>query len=117
MLCALAAPTADPLGYVLLDADASTTRVGELSRRVNRVATLDGWAAVNDSGYSDADRVFDISWQPVNAETDDAVARLLTLYSRLVVAVAGGVYLAAPERYSPTADASTLRLLVIRKLS
>lgn len=117
MRCALASPTADPLGYVLLDADASATRVGEMSRRVNRVATLDGSAAVNDGGYSDADRVFDIGWRPMGAEVDAAVARLLVLCSRLVVAVADGVYLAVPERYSPDADVSTLRLLVIRKLS
>jgi len=105
----------DPAGFIEIDATPDTNE-GEAKRRVTRSPTLDGGAAFNDFGFSEADRTITVKWTPVQA-VDDGVARLLQLHSRVIVSVGTGVYLAAPETYRPGVDQSTLRLLVASKLS
>ena len=106
----------DPAGHVLLAALPDTS-IGETRRRVNRVATLDGGAVLNDRGYSEADRTIELQWRPTSATTEAAVDRLVQTYTRLCVAVRAGCYLVAPEAYTPGAAQSKLRLLVVSKLS
>jgi adenylylsulfate kinase-like enzyme len=55
----------DAQGYIEIYALDSQT-VGDLRRRGNRVATLDGGAVINDAGFSDADRTFEIRWSPTD---------------------------------------------------
>jgi len=55
MRVVLSALTFDPLGVVALDVDPAQV-FGDIRRRMNRVATLDGGAVFNDFGYSEADR-------------------------------------------------------------
>ncbi|MEY2653625.1 MAG: hypothetical protein RLZZ524_653 [Pseudomonadota bacterium] len=111
----LSTATFDPSGYIEIEALPSTT-AGDASRRVSRVATLDGGAVVNDFGFSDADRVISLKWSPVLA-TDVAVKRLLELYQTVQVATRDGVFLAAPESFTARPTESTLRLLVLERLS
>lgn len=116
MLHTLSTTTADLTGFVEIDATLDTNG-GELARRVSRIATLDGGAVVSDGGYSDADRIIEIRWPPRSAEHEASIQRLLRSYTRLQVASRDGCFLAVPESYTPGADESTLRLLVIEKLS
>lgn len=110
----LSAPTFDLDGHVrLLPAPESDTAT--VTRRVNRTATLDGGAAINDFGSSDADRTLSLAWPP-HAATDACVARMVRLYPRLVVSMADGVYSAAPESFRPGPRESRLVLLVIERL-
>ncbi len=110
----LSALTYDPQGHVRLRLHGTTA--GETRRRVNRVKTLDGSAVTNDMGYSAADRTLDLRW-PAAGATDAAVDRMVQLYTRLLVAVPGAVYLVAPESYTPGATESRLRLLVLEDLT
>lgn len=104
-------------GYLEIEVTPQTT-AGEVRRRMNRVATLDGGAVVNDGGYSEADRVIELAWLTPAYQTLGAeVERLVRLYTRLRVATAAGVFLAAPESYTPGAAESKLRLLVLSKES
>lgn len=112
----LSAITFDPAGVVLLACKPGQT-LGESRRRVNRVATLDGGAVFNDFGYTEADRSIKLAWVPASAATEAAVVRLLTLYSTLHLATPDGVFIVAPEVYTPAADESTLSLLVASKLT
>lgn len=116
LAAALSSQTADSAGHVMLRLLPTTTR-GNTRRRVNRIATLDGGAVINDMGYAEADRTLDLRWPADDAAIDAAVERLVSLYSRLVVSVHGAVYLAAPETYTPDATESRLRLLVVERLS
>jgi hypothetical protein len=116
MLNTISTTTADAAGYVELDVLPDSSE-GDILRRVNRVATLDGGVVVNDNGYSEADRTLELAWQPLTVAQEASVVRLLQSYARLQVSTRSGVFLAAPETYSPGADESTLRLLVIEKLS
>ena len=111
----LSSITFDPAGVVPISTVAGQT-IGPSRRRVNRVATLDGGAAFNDFGYSEADRTITLAWQPT-AATEAAVARLLMLYTQLHLATPKGFFVVAPEVYTPGAAESTLTLLVVSKLT
>jgi hypothetical protein len=116
MLNVLSTPTFDPAGYIEIDvADAQAP--SDIKRRVNRTPTLDGGAAINDFGFSDADRTIELRWQNLSRSTDDAVSSMVQSYQLLQVSTRDGVFLAAPELYAPRNDESSLRLLVIEKLS
>ena len=116
MFAALSSITWDPAGHVVLAAFADSA-LGETRRRVNRIATLDGGVVTNDRGYSEGDRTIELTWRPLSAAQEAAVDRLVRTYTRLCVSVLPGCYLAAPEIYTPGAEESKLRLLVISKLS
>lgn len=116
MLNVVASNVADLAGYVELQVhDYSTS--GATRRRVSRIATLDGGAVFNDAGYSQADRTIELSWPCNEAAVDAAIDRLVQTYTRLIVITRGGVYLAAPEAYTPGSPDSKLTLLIVSKLS
>jgi hypothetical protein len=106
----------DPLCPVEIDALASSER-GETARRVTRVATLNGGAEFNDFGFTESDRTIRIRFVPESAAQEAAVIRLVQTYSRITVSGPDGLFLAAPQSYNPSDSASTLTLLVDRKLS
>lgn len=114
-LVCLSAVSFDPTGFLEILATEDTDE-GEARRRVSRSPTLDGGAALSDFGFSDADRTILVKWQPSLA-IDQAVLRLIESYGQLNVSIRFGVYRAAPEVYRPGTDQSTLRLLVVSKLS
>ena len=116
MLITLSTPVWDVQGYVEVDALPSQNE-GEVRRRVGRIPTLDGGAVVNDAGYSDADRTIDLKWMPVSAAFEDSIERLVRFYPRINVSTRSGFYEAAVESYRPTPTESTLRLLLLSKLS
>lgn len=108
--------TFDPDGAVTIDL-MPETRMGESRRRVNRIATLDGAAVVNDFGYSDADRTIRLQWKPVSKARESNIQRLVETYARLHISTADGFFLVAPEYYEPRTNESLLVLLVLEKLS
>ena len=112
----LAALTFDPLGAVTLDVRPESAGF-ERRRRINRVATLDGGAAFNDNGFSDADTTISLSWTPRNRPAEAAIERLVRLYSFITLAMPGGLYRVAVEAYTPTPTESTLSLLVAARLA
>lgn len=116
MRATLSTPTFDPAGHVGIDCLPTTTH-GETRRRMNRIPTLDGGAAFNDFGASEADRTIELKWRPRSAAQEAAIERLAKLYPRLHLATAQGVWLVAPEVYTPGANESRLVLLVVEKLT
>lgn len=105
----------DAAAPVFLDLLPSTD-LGTTSRRVNRVATLDGGAVFNDYGYAAADRTIDLRWRPESAAQEATVIRLVRQYQRLTVATTAGLFLVAPQVYTPAENESRLTLLVERQL-
>jgi hypothetical protein len=116
MLNVISTPVVDTSGFVELVVNDDQT-IGPTQRRVTRVKTLDQGVAVNDFGFSEGDRTIDLNWTPRTAAVEANVARLVKTYPQLQIATVDGVYLAAPETYTPGADQSRLRLLVLSKLS
>lgn len=90
---------------------------GEIRRRMNRIATLDGGVVTNDFGATDGDRTIRLQWAPMAPADEALAARLVRLYSRLRISCHEGVFLAAPESYKSTQNLSTLTLLIAEKLT
>lgn len=116
MLIVLSTTTFDPDGFIEIQS-LDRFNAGPTRRRMNRVPTIDGGAVFNDFGFSEADRTIDLSWQSTNKAIDDSVARLVKLYQQLVLATPDGVFLVAPDTFTPGSDESSLTLLVAEKLS
>ena len=114
MLITLNTQTFDLDGTVELDV---TLDRGDQRRRMNRIATLDGGAVFNDSGFSEADRTIRATWLFQGAEKESAIARMVRLYQRLILSCDEGVLLVAPESYKATAECGSLSLLVAEKLT
>lgn len=108
--------TFDPAGAVEL-AVLPSSDMGESRRRVTRTATLDGGAAFNDFGYTEADRTIELKWAPMKRDRESAVDRLVKTYSRLRLSTKEGCFLVAPSFYKSTPAESKLSLLVVEKLS
>jgi len=85
-------------------------------RRNSRVATLDGGAAFNDFGYSDADRTLEIRWKPSSQRQVDNIVRMVKSYGRLIVSFREGCFIGAPGSFSISEDKVQLQILVERRL-
>lgn len=117
MLCAISAVTYDPIGHVMLDIEPDRSDMGDTTRRINRIATLDGGAALNDFGSSPADRTFLLQWTGADMVAQETVARLVRLYSTLTFSCPLGVFTAAPESLRAGPYITTLKLLAIEQLN
>ena len=112
----ISSTTFDLNGSVQIDPLPGTTD-GEISRRVSRVATLDGGVVPIDRGFSDGDRTLNYEWKSVSKAHNDAIARILRLYPQVHVSTPSGVFLASPQTFAPGEDQSSIVLLVISKVS
>ncbi|HIO30719.1 hypothetical protein [Marinobacter salarius] len=104
-----------------LDGTVSLTKVSPdglagFQRRNNRIATLDGGAAIPDFGYSEADRTFDIRWNAISEPTVEAVRRMAKSYSRLIVSTKEGCYLGAPGPFNLSNGEAQFQILVEKRL-
>jgi len=88
-----------------------------LLRRTNRTPTMDGGAAVNDSGFSHADRTLRIRWKPESRAQLQTVERLISVHSRVIVSFEDGVFEAVISDYAPSNTDPSLTLLPLAKLS
>ena len=109
--------TFDPLGSLHIDLLTGDDPHGEVRRRMNRIATLDGGAAFNDFGYAPADMTIQLRWRTMDAAREAAIRRLAELYAQIRVSTDEGLFLAGIERYMRGADESQLTLLVAEKQS
>lgn len=113
----LSTPTADPAGYLeMMTATIASELGGVARRRVTRVATIDGGSAFTDGGFSHSDSTVRVEWRDESAAQSASIGRLFELYPRLQLAIRTGVYLVAPQTYTP-GSTSSLELLVVSKLS
>ena len=115
MRASIAAGTIDPLGQVWVDL-LSTADLGRRARRVTRIATLDGGAAINDFGETAADMTLRLRWTPERA-TDTTVERLLREQTTLTCCTERGAYACTPESIDRKPEQTTLTLLVSAQLS
>lgn len=112
MMLALATLTVDPFGAQLLTLKPGRSNLGDTSRRVSRVATLDGGASVLDGGYTVADRTISLDISDQTKETVDALKYLCSVHSSLLVLTEDGAFKASPERVSISGNSARMTLLV-----
>ena len=116
MLIHIVAKEFDILGSLTIDALPNNSP-GTASRRISKVATLDGGVVVNDSGYSHGDRELRINYKPVSIEHDEIARRLLELHSRVIFSTWEGCFEGAPLSFEPSPRQNTFTLSIIEKLS
>lgn len=88
--------------------------IASISRRVRRVATLDGGAVMADYGYSDADRTL-IFTAKGEASVCAQIAELVRDYSSLLLSCETGLFLGSLSLTDNRQD-MTLTFLVTEKL-
>jgi hypothetical protein len=112
MMLAISTLTIDPFGAQLLTLNPGAANLGDTSRRVSRVATLDGGASILDGGYTVTDRTIGIDLSGQSRETVDALKYLFQTNAMLLVMTEDGAFKAAPERISISANSARMSLLV-----
>lgn len=111
----ISAPVFDLSGTVIAHSP-DMEGLQNMTRRVSRAATLDGQAAINDFGYTDADRDLVVEWTPATEAELENVRRMFKTYSRLVVSFSEGCFLATPESFSAPAGQISITLFVDKRL-
>lgn len=112
----LSALTFDTAGAVSWQRD-HRSRLTDLTRRVQRTATLDGGAAVVDRGYTDADRTLVLVAESPDEALVAAVERLVRTYDRLLATTREGAYEVAPQRLTLREGELALTALVAARRS
>lgn len=101
----------DPFGFITLH-ELPSSELSSIQRRSNRVATLDGGAVFNDTGYSAADRTFNIKWRIRSRDEIAQVRRLLKLHRFIRVSTREGMFEALPQSLSDNGSEGDLTLLI-----
>ena len=84
---------------ILKDILQRSTSVKSLTRRINKVATLDGGVIVEDRGFSEGDRNFEI-FVPFSQTVHDIMLRLIKTYDQLLLTNDEGAFLVAPAEFT-----------------
>lgn len=98
--------------YVVVLQEDRDSRIRRYGRRVSRVATLDGGSVMNDSGYSDTDRILEIKATVTEAQADN-LEYMIQTYSRLNVSTPDGFFECAPKRLKVDNGDVELTLLIV----
>lgn len=106
-----------PLGSVEIDADPSRTRLGQITRRNQRVATLDGGVAVSDFGFSEGDRNVQIVFATDDFEKSLRVGEIVKQNSALILTYNEGAYEAVVRYFVYDPNGSTLSMDITAKIS
>ena len=112
MMIALSTLTIDPFGHQVIHLDAGRAGFGDTARRVSRIATLDGGAAILDGGYTVADRTITLDLTGQDKTLIDDLKYLTEMYSKLLVFTPDGAFTATPERLSEQGGTVRMTLLV-----
>ena len=113
MQIAITSPLFDyPVGSIRLHA-LSGSAIEDIGRRSNRVATLDGGAVFNDSGYSAADRTLTLIFRIASEAQWAALTRLVKLYPFIHFALRDGYYSGNPQQLSRDTARGQGKLVVL----
>jgi hypothetical protein len=113
MMIAISTLTIDPLGDHLLIVKPGAVDLGGTTRRVSRIATLDGGAYIQDGGSTVADKTIVIDLTDQTKTTIDALKYLCQQYPIVILLTEDGAFRAAPERVSLSSNRASMSLLVV----
>lgn len=109
MRIALSTPTYDLAGDLLFDA-LPESKAHTYTRRIQRTATIDGGAVLDDMGYTNGDR--SIEFEVAYSEAAfDSLRYLVKNYGAVNLAAESGFYYGAIERVERDADLITVQFL------
>lgn len=108
-LIGLAARTYDPAGAMLIPMRAGTESES-LTRRVNRVRTLDGGVSLTNRGHAPGDRTITLSLEGQSLAVVERARRLLRLHGQLTVSLRDGCYIGTASEYNERQQTLTVLL-------
>lgn len=86
-------------------------------RRVSRTKTLDGGVALDDAGYAEGDRTFNVEVEDISQSALETLHRIHSLYSVHLCANEEGIFEGVIEEIGLLGGKTTITFLVSRKLS
>ena len=98
--------------YVVKFKESFESKIRRFSRRVSRVATLDGGSVVNDSGFSHSDRTLIIEGRITETQRDN-LEYMFQTYPLLNVAAKGEIRTCAPGKLECDNGKLKLTFLVV----
>jgi len=102
-------------GFVTLYA-VSNSETSELSRRFNKVKTLDGDVAVTDFGFTEADTTKSIEFKQ-DEEIERLLRHIITYHADVYVSTKDGFYLATIATFEPGEELALVELSIREKIS
>lgn len=99
-------------GNFLIDYDLEQSEVSFLSRRVSRIATLDGKASVVDNGYTASDATFVVVLKDIDLTIRASLLTMFKLHSLITMSVNSGVFVGVIENVQ---DKDTLKIKFLVK--
>lgn len=106
----------DPNGAVMLEATPDS-ELSAVTRRVSRVATLDGAATIEDLGYTASDSTLNVQVKIRDPATEALILRMVQIYPLMTLATRYGAFLGVVDYYKTQAGGASLRFIVQRQLS
>lgn len=106
----------DPNGFIILN-ESTESSLNVSSRRVSRVATLDGGATLTDSGFTDSDKTFNISVLDISKEDAEILRTIYELYPLVRVSTKTGAYVGVISDLDTDQLPIALTFLVKEKVS
>ncbi len=97
---------------VLQNVAPAGTALGRLMRRVNRQATLNQGAFLDDLGFTDGDRTIVVSIDDVTEEQVAVLQNIVRNHAKLFLSLWDGCYNAVLQTFDPDAGRPSLTLLI-----
>jgi hypothetical protein len=116
MQVGISSHTYDLEGSFLLEILPGQSKLTDFERRVERTATLDGGAAVNDGGFSHGDRTIILACEP-GEETAEALQQFFQDYANCVLTLSDGCFDAYFQDLTNDFGVITITLLIKEELS
>ena len=107
---------ADSLGYLTLKESPKSKKI-RYSRRVNRVATLDGKSALSDQGFTHSDNTVQIKVDNISERDILILKRLITLYPLIIYSEENGVFLGVISEFDFNKMPLNITFLVSEQIS
>lgn len=104
-------------GFVTIQEKRGSTQTRGSIRRVSRTATLDGGVALDDAGYAEGDRTFNIEAVNISESDLEILHRIHSLYSIHRCATNEGIFEGVIEEISISDGEISITFLVSSKLS
>ena len=115
-MIALFTPIYDLEGaLVIMDYDPGTDIISR-TRRVSRIATLDGGCSIEDNGLSHSDRVFKVSSSSLSDDKIGILAQMIELYPSICITTSEGIFKGVIDFLNQNNNIITFNFLVKEKV-
>lgn len=111
----IAIATVEAGSHVILDAIQNDTRKN--TRRMNKVATLDGGSVIVDGGYAESDRTLSFEFTDLATQDRDALWFMFRTESLVYLSCPEGVFSGMLETVNIENDSGNLIFSVFEKLT